>query len=81
MCSSDLSTTARSLNNHLKNLYGMVKTVKGTAGAHTAQAYNIESLKTDINTLDSNKNRTYVGQSAPRVDEMYRVGDIYLQTI
>lgn len=75
------STTARSLNDHLSNLYGMVKKVKGTAGAHTAQADNITVLRTDINTLDLNKNRTYVGSTAPTVDAMYRVGDIYLETI
>lgn len=75
------STTARSLNDHLKNLYGMVKTIKGTAGAHTAQTDNITVLRTDIDTLDLNKNRTYVGSTAPTVDPMYRVGDIYLETI
>lgn len=75
------STTARSLNAHLSNLYGMVKKVKGTTDAHTAQADNITVLRTDINTLDLNKNRTYVGSTAPTVDAMYRVGDIYLETI
>lgn len=74
-------TTARSLNDHLRNLYGMVKTVKGTTAAHTAQADNISVLRTHINTLDSNKNRTYVGSTPPTVDSMYRVGDIYLETI
>lgn len=77
----DNSTTARSLNDHLKNLYGMVKRVKGTAGAHTAQTDNISVLRTDIDALDLNKNRTYVGATAPTVDAMYRVGDIYLETI
>ena len=55
----------------------MVKTVKGTADAHTTQADNITLLRTDIN----NKNRTYVGPTAPTVDAMYHVGDIYLETI
>ncbi len=75
------STTARSLNDHLKNLYGMVKTVKGTTNAHTAQSDNITVLRTEINTLDLNKNRTYVGDTAPTMDAKYRVGDIYLETI
>ncbi len=75
------STTARSLNDHLKNLYGMVKTVKGTTNAHTAQSDNITVLRTEINTLDLNKNRTYVGSTAPTMDAKYRVGDIYLETI
>jgi hypothetical protein len=38
------ATTSYGLSSHMKNIYAMIKSIKGTAGAHTAQTDTISSL-------------------------------------
>ena len=68
------ATTSQVLADHLKNLYSMVKSVKGTINAHTAQSDTITSLKTLVDT----KNRSYKGTTNPDTVG-YVVGDLYFQ--
>jgi hypothetical protein len=77
--SSDLatplaSTTTQGLDDHISNLYGMVKTIKGTATSVADAGDTILTLRSDLDT----KNRTYIGSSAPQ-NTGYTSGDLFFQ--
>lgn len=68
------AVTSYGVEEHLSNLYSMIKSIKGTANAHTSQSDTIASLK----TLTDTKNRTYIGTTNP-LNTGYINGDVYLQ--
>lgn len=68
------ATSSYSLSNHMANIYAMIKSIKGTVGAHTAQGDTISSLRTSIDE----KNRSYIGTANPSTSG-YISGDTYLQ--
>ena len=69
-----ISTTTQGLDDHISNIYGMVKSIKGTATSVADAGDTILTLRSDLDT----KNRTYIGSSAP-VTEGYTSGDLFFQ--
>jgi hypothetical protein len=79
--SADLSTpltatTSQGVDDHISNLYGMVKTIKGTTNSVDDAGDTIITLRTDLDT----KNRTYIGDTAPSTTG-YISGDLFFQYI
>lgn len=77
--SSDLatpvaSTTTQGLDDHISNIYGMVKSIKGTATSVANANDTILTLRSDLDT----KNKTYIGSSAPQTTG-YVSGDLFFQ--
>jgi len=68
------ASTSYGLDDHVQNLYRMIKAIKGTVGAHTTQTDSLTTLK----ALADTKNRTYKGTANPSTSG-YTEGDIYLQ--